>query len=166
MQPQIEFTDLPLQALQNLSEKPANANAAREAGVHLVAAPETAAYDRTAMERLQALVLPAIEVIGKLLHDEKASPSIRLRAALAVFKMTAKSAKPNLTSTEKNKILHNSAQMPIRLAPQPGRNTMCPCGSGVKFKRCCSQFAIPAQNAQIAKTSPDSTLNTPDSLST
>ncbi len=27
---------------------------------------------------------------------------------------------------------------PIRVTPQPGRNETCPCGSGVKFKRCCA----------------------------
>jgi uncharacterized protein len=27
----------------------------------------------------------------------------------------------------------------IRLAPQPGRNDPCPCGSGRKFKKCCGQ---------------------------
>jgi hypothetical protein len=26
---------------------------------------------------------------------------------------------------------------PIRVAPKPGRNEPCPCGSGLKFKRCC-----------------------------
>ena len=26
---------------------------------------------------------------------------------------------------------------PVRVAPQPGRNEPCPCGSGVKFKKCC-----------------------------
>lgn len=26
---------------------------------------------------------------------------------------------------------------PVRAAPQPGRNDPCPCGSGVKFKKCC-----------------------------
>ena len=30
-----------------------------------------------------------------------------------------------------------SAQRPIRVTPQPGRNTACHCGSGIKFKRCC-----------------------------
>jgi len=30
-----------------------------------------------------------------------------------------------------------SAQQPIRVTPQPGRNTVCHCGSGLKFKRCC-----------------------------
>jgi hypothetical protein len=27
---------------------------------------------------------------------------------------------------------------PIRVAPQPGRNELCPCGSNLKFKRCCA----------------------------
>ncbi|MEQ1663341.1 MAG: UPF0149 family protein [Thiobacillus sp.] len=26
---------------------------------------------------------------------------------------------------------------PIRKAPEPGRNDLCPCGSGKKFKKCC-----------------------------
>jgi hypothetical protein len=26
---------------------------------------------------------------------------------------------------------------PIRVPPQPGRNQLCPCGSGIKYKRCC-----------------------------
>jgi hypothetical protein len=26
---------------------------------------------------------------------------------------------------------------PVQAAPQPGRNAPCPCGSGVKFKKCC-----------------------------
>jgi hypothetical protein len=26
---------------------------------------------------------------------------------------------------------------PIRVTPQPGRNQTCPCGSGIKYKRCC-----------------------------
>ena len=29
------------------------------------------------------------------------------------------------------------AQIPLRVAAQPGRNDPCPCGSGKKFKQCC-----------------------------
>jgi len=28
---------------------------------------------------------------------------------------------------------------PVRVAPAPGRNAPCPCGSGKKFKKCCGQ---------------------------
>jgi hypothetical protein len=27
---------------------------------------------------------------------------------------------------------------PIRVTPEPGRNTLCPCGSNLKYKRCCA----------------------------
>ena len=30
-----------------------------------------------------------------------------------------------------------STTQPIRRAPEPGRNTLCPCKSGLKYKRCC-----------------------------
>jgi hypothetical protein len=36
-----------------------------------------------------------------------------------------------------------TATQPIRLPPQPGRNSACPCGSGLKFKRCCIAGLIP-----------------------
>ena len=32
--------------------------------------------------------------------------------------------------------------------PKPGRNDLCPCGSGIKFKRCClGKAPVPAANA-------------------
>ncbi len=31
----------------------------------------------------------------------------------------------------------NCTNQPIRRAPEPGRNTPCPCKSGLKYKRCC-----------------------------
>jgi hypothetical protein len=35
-------------------------------------------------------------------------------------------------------IVHNSAQVPYRREhPKVGRNEACPCGSGLKYKRCC-----------------------------
>ena len=36
---------------------------------------------------------------------------------------------------------------PIRVAPQPGRNETCPCGSSLKYKRCCSGKSHHAQAA-------------------
>jgi len=41
-------------------------------------------------------------------------------------------------------ILHNPTLRPtLHQAPEPGRNTPCPCGSGQKFKRCCAPYAPP-----------------------
>jgi hypothetical protein len=91
-------------------------------------------------ERIQGLVFEAITVLGKVLKDDKASPSLRLRAAQTVFKMTAaaKQPKPEAEPANETEILHNRAQSPIRLAADPGRNSLCSCGSGLKFKRCCA----------------------------
>ena len=36
---------------------------------------------------------------------------------------------------------------PIRVTPQPGRNEICPCGSSLKYKRCCAGKTNPAQAA-------------------
>ena len=36
---------------------------------------------------------------------------------------------------------------PIRVTPQPGRNETCPCGSHLKYKRCCSGKSNHAQAA-------------------
>jgi uncharacterized protein YecA (UPF0149 family) len=43
---------------------------------------------------------------------------------------------------------HNPAQQPIRRPAEPGRNSLCPCSSGVKYKRCCAN--APAQTLQRA----------------
>ena len=42
-----------------------------------------------------------------------------------------------IVQSAKISVAAQSAQKPIRVTPQPGRNTVCPCGSGIKFKRCC-----------------------------
>jgi len=38
---------------------------------------------------------------------------------------------------EPAQIAQSSAQTPIRVAPKPGRNEACHCGSGIKYNRCC-----------------------------
>lgn len=37
-----------------------------------------------------------------------------------------------------------SPTQPIRRAPEPGRNTPCPCKSGLKYKRCCANRPVQA----------------------
>ena len=32
---------------------------------------------------------------------------------------------------------HAQRKQAVRVAPTPGRNAPCPCGSGKKYKRCC-----------------------------
>jgi hypothetical protein len=51
-------------------------------------------------------------------------------------------AKPEIFDIEQSAKISVDAQIctkpqPIRVAPKPGRNQLCPCGSNLKFKRCC-----------------------------
>jgi len=50
---------------------------------------------------------------------------------------TAVEAENSVVQTAKDEKTAQSAQSPIRVTPQPGRNQICPCGSGIKYKRCC-----------------------------
>jgi transposase-like protein len=119
-----------------------------------------------------ALVLApkAALVLEEILNDANASASIRLRAALAVLKIAAepqpKSLRPFPTvaaemeaehgqllkwkSMAQSTPVHNAQSCtitPVRKAPEPGRNSTCPCGSGQKYKRCCANPAQPGLNA-------------------
>jgi hypothetical protein len=110
-------------------------------------------------DQASALAGKAITVLTDILDDDSASPSLRLRAALKVLEMAAdpqpEPMKPfpasaaQLEAVEGRAMLmqsalctepepqtvHNPAQP---RTSQPGRNTLCPCGSKLKFKRCCA----------------------------
>jgi hypothetical protein len=135
----------------------------------------TTLLDQATRDRAQliqdALAPKAIEVLEAILYNEAASPSVRLRAALSVLKMPPPqkqeeppAPRPAITEAledgmrklaeQQNEIrenMHNFAQrpkpQPIRIAPQPGRNTQCPCSSGLKFKRCCANKPLPTDQA-------------------
>src|SRR5437763_8614306 len=97
----------------------------------------------------------AIEAIRKLLIDPDTPPSARLRAAKLVF-----DAMPDPPEGPRDRAIHTSEpapapqQRPVRpiavpnshICPEPkiGRNDYCPCGSGLKFKKCCLNKSIPA----------------------
>ena len=49
---------------------------------------------------------------------------------------------PVLTPSEETQIEKTSKNEPICTGHQPGRNEHCPCGSGLKFKRCCLNQSI------------------------
>ena len=99
-------------------------------------------------DRAEALVPKAIRVLDSILENEKASPSVCLRAALAVLKMAQ--SLPTLEPAEaiqNPEILHNPAQTPVRRAVGPARNTISPCGSGLKYKRRCALKPLTAMAA-------------------
>jgi len=113
----------------------------------------------------------AVQVLSEILDSPDTSAAIRLRAALEILKMAAAPAPsiaglPAITAemdaahgqllSWQPQIVHNDQSenhaqscttAPIRKAPEPGRNTPCPCGSGQKWKRCCGRVQTTAQSA-------------------
>jgi hypothetical protein len=111
-------------------------------------------------EKVEALFDLAIENLQAILTDPTASPSVRLKAALAVIQAVTTPPPPKkqvlldiekisyTTNPEPQTMpedppppVHNIAQAPPqtirRETPKIGRNDACPCGSGQKYKRCC-----------------------------
>jgi hypothetical protein len=117
-------------------------------------------------EQAESLAPGAVDTIRGIMADVSAPAAVRLKAALAILDKAAAplppppSAPPSIDPES----MHNPAQVPIPAAvrrepkpvpdppqpiesvgppapPQPGskvgRNAVCPCGSGKKFKRCC-----------------------------
>jgi uncharacterized protein YecA (UPF0149 family) len=116
-------------------------------------------------EKALDLAPKAAAVLEEILNDPAVSASVRLRAALAVLKMAAEPQPKSLRALPtaaavmeashgellawQSKIMHNEIPKPaqsctiapVRKAPEPGRNSACPCGSGQKYKRCCANGA-------------------------
>ena len=97
---------------------------------------------RTQIAMLTRLALTNIQ---QILSDTEASPSVRLKAALAVLKQGWKlpeSTEFDTNSEESDSLRNEMApespepQQPIR-SEKVGRNEPCPCGSNLKYKRCC-----------------------------
>ena len=139
--------------------------AAREAGVHRTTVhlwtrslPDFArAYltlrqqraDRLADE-LGDLVDLAINTFRQLLSNESASASARLKAAMEIVKIV-EAQRPTTLSTALADPKFEKLDTGLRVAelvktpkaapaPKPtpvGRNAPCPCGSPLKYKRCC-----------------------------
>jgi preprotein translocase subunit SecA len=181
--PQAVFSEQQLIVLDALAVGASITQAAAEAGVHrntianwrretvnFEIALNNATYERTLYfrEKAEELTQLAFDTIRAILDDPKASPSIRLKAALAIVNLATTQMPPQAKTPahvtdyvrgltpkrnpavhpedpqpEKPQNLHNSAQsQPLetvrREGPKVGRNESCPCGSGLKYKRCCS----------------------------
>jgi len=121
-------------------------------------------------EQLDTLAIPSLAVLNTFLNDESASPSLRVRIALAILKFLASPQKvatptqgafdslldsvydsgrrngqdsaPSDSGIHHNSS-HSSPQQADESTPQTPRNALCPCGSKLKFKRCCGRNAPP-----------------------
>jgi len=176
-----QFTPQQYTVLDALAAGASITQAAAEAGVHrntisnwrretfnFEVALTNAQYDRAQQfrEKAEEMTDLAFDTLRGIMSDSKASPSVRLRAALAVVKLVTaqmppqKHPDPSLANEmlpkrpedlppdsdlENVHNLHNSAQQPPvapvqtirREHPKIGRNDVCSCGSGLKYKRCC-----------------------------
>ena len=135
-----------------------------------------AQYDRALLfrEKAEEMTDLAFTTLRALMDDPKTSSAVRLKAALAVVNLVTTQMPPQkklpLTIEDTLKIptpvpaapkpqnLHNSAQSAQPKSPAPvqtirreqpkiGRNDACPCGSGLKHKRCCLDKPVASHSA-------------------
>ena len=92
----------------------------------------------------------AINTFRQILSDEKAPAAARLKAAMEVVKLV-ESQRPTTLSTALSdpafekldtdlriaELIAVPAKPPFNTANTVGRNAACPCGSPLKYKRCC-----------------------------
>ena len=165
--PEFGLSSQQLEVIYALSNGVATTAAAEQAGIHrntihnwrrnhlpFQQALADAQYGRALhfREKMEAEADLAIKTLHDLLTDPKTPASTRLKAALAVIQLATTPPAPKqqvIVPVEKVAIdnpqpgpppVHNPAQsaQPIRRPdPKTGRNEICPCGSGLKFKRCC-----------------------------
>jgi hypothetical protein len=150
MSPSIPLTPVQERVLSLIGTGSTISDAARSVGVHR----------NTIGNWIRSSPLFTLQAIQQIIEDDRATPSTRLRAALAIFQMVSSPVKPNPyppvssallpvpdappAEPENSENLHKNAQSESektaptqRSAPKTGRNDVCPCGSGLKFKRCC-----------------------------
>jgi SEC-C motif/Homeodomain-like domain len=99
-------------------------------------------------EASPALRLRAALAILKMAADPQPRP-LRAFPTAAAEKEAAHGERLVLQSALRRTNVHNAVPIPaqlcttvptpatLRKAPEPGRNSLCPCGSGQKYKRCC-----------------------------
>ena len=101
-------------------------------------------------DEAEALAAEALSALRAMLTDPSAPASVRCKAAVAMLNhATELMPDPVVVHPQPiPEIVHKNAQsetpqpaperpQPFIAGPKTGRNELCPCGSGVKFKRCC-----------------------------
>ena len=94
------------------------------------------------MDELGDLADLAINTFRQILSDENASASVRLRAAIEIAKLV-ESQRPKVFFEPAIERIHQDLSLAEVIPPKSpqnaavGRNAPCPCGSPLKYKRCC-----------------------------
>ncbi len=125
-------------------------------------------------DRLQSITEKALDKLEAVLDNPKSSPSVLLRASLAILNRknwrltTIEDCAAEINAAtdrmeadpevEQNQAayqqqltkLYTKSESTTQPSHQTPRNAPCPCGSGKKFKRCCGHGAPPVLNTQAA----------------
>ena len=109
-----------------------------------------AEFEKQYRTQIAMLIRLALTNIQEILADPKASSSVRLKAALAVLKQDWKLPE----STEFDTVPEHSDPLRNEMpTPKVGRNEPCPCGSNLKYKRCCGN-PVRGQSTHFDTTAP------------
>jgi transposase-like protein len=92
-------------------------------------------------DQLNELSAAALQTLRTLLESPDTPPAVRLKAALAVLERPDGARDPGWQLPECVRLPRLPAAPDH--ASEPARNAPCPCGSGLKFKRCCGRAASP-----------------------
>ena len=104
------------------------------------------------LDELGGLTDLVLDTFRHILSDEQAPASVRLKAAMEIVKLV-EAQRPTVRQTTLTEVqfdrvdrdlqLHQVAQasQPAPQTPNVGRNAPCPCGSPLKYKRCCGNSA-------------------------
>jgi transposase-like protein len=124
------------------------------------------AYIDRVRDEMNTLVDPSLALLKNVLNDESAPMSLRIRTAMAILKFVStpqkstqakgvdaemdmldaaytagyNSARRQPDPAPEDAIHHNSS---LSSSSQTPRNALCPCGSKLKYKRCCGKNAPP-----------------------
>ncbi len=143
------LTPLEAQVLAALEQGRSVSEAAREAGLHRstiyhwlnhnpafagLLGRSTRQRTEALLDRILELANPAFDTIQQLVENENTPPAVRLRAAKLVLDFV-QIIPP---AQDEQEVATEPAA-----ASQTPRNALCPCGSGVKYKRCCGSAAPP-----------------------
>jgi len=145
MSPNPSLTATQEQVLAMIASGSTAADAARTAGVHrntvanwlhddrFRASLERARADKALFyqDQADAVAAEALNALRAIMNDPATPAAVRVRAAIAMLDRAAQ-APPQ---PEQPVLMHKNAQP--EASAKIGRNEVCPCGSGLKFKRCC-----------------------------
>ncbi len=107
------------------------------------------------IEELGNLADLALDTFRQILSDQQTPASVRLKATLEIVKLV-EAQRPSVRETTIAEVQFDRLDRDLQLdqvakaskpVPNVGRNAPCPCGSPLKYKRCCGNPATQTRAA-------------------